>query len=87
MIEHAPETYGVYGLFDIEQLIYIGKADNGMYLRWCLLLHQDGALGGCTMRANAYAWEINMWPAAREAELLAAYFKLHKAHPRCQAAA
>jgi hypothetical protein len=30
MIEYAPDTHGVYGLFEGEAMIYIGKALNDM---------------------------------------------------------
>jgi hypothetical protein len=85
MIEYAPETHGVYGLFEGEGIIYIGKAVNGMTIKTSLLLHQDGSFGDCTRKATAYTWEIISWPSARETELLAAFFKAHHADPRCQA--
>jgi hypothetical protein len=86
MIEYAPETHGVYGMFEGEGIIYIGKAVDRMTIKTCLLLHQDGSFGDCTMKATACAWEITSWPSARETELLAAFFKAHNHDPRCQAA-
>jgi hypothetical protein len=86
MIEYAPETAGVYGLLEGEDIIYIGKAVGGMTIKTSLLLHQDGSFGDCTMKATAYTWEITRWPNARETELLAAFFRAHDRDPRCQAA-
>ena len=86
MIEYAPETYGVYGFFEGDGIIYIGKAVSGMTIKKCLVLHQDGSFGNCTRKATAFTWEIISWPAARETELLAAFFKAHAHDPRCQAA-
>lgn len=86
MIEYAPETHGVYGLFEGEGIIYIGKAVSGMMIKSCLLLHQDGSFGECTRKATAYTWEIVGWPSARETELLAAFFKAYAHDPRCQSA-
>ena len=85
MIEYAPETVGVYGFFESEGIIYIGKAVDGMTIKSCLLLHQDASFGDCTRKATAYTWEIISWPSARETELLAAFFKTHDHDPRCQA--
>ena len=84
MIERAPEAPGVYGLFDAGDIIYIGKAINGMTIKNCLLLHHDGSLGQCGMKATAYTCEITNWPHARETELLAAFFKAYRQDPRCQ---
>ena len=81
MLEHAPEQSGVYGLFDGAELVYVGKSAS---IRAALLLHQDGAAGECTMRATAYTWEITIWPAARETEILARFHQSHRRDPRCQ---
>ena len=52
------------------ELIYIGRA--------------TGALGGCTTKATEYTWELNLWPSARENELLGGFGKAHGREPRCQ---
>ncbi len=84
-IEHAPEETGVYALFDGEEIIYLGRASTReRSIRRCLLEHQDGARGACTMKATRYTWEISVWPAARETELLARFFREHRREPRCQ---
>jgi hypothetical protein len=85
MIEHAPEEPGVYGLFEGLELIYVGRAsDREHAIRACLLAHQDGALGECTMRATTYTWEISLWPVQRESEVLAAFAERYRRAPRCQ---
>ena len=85
-IEFAPEEPGVFGLFDGQELIYIGRADDRHQrsLRALLLLHQDGAMAECTMKATHYTWEIvSIGAAARETEILARYFQTHRRQPRC----
>jgi len=85
-IEFAPEEPGVFGLFDGQELVYVGRADDrhDRSLRALLIRHQDGALGDCTMRATHYTWEIVMiGTAARETEILARYFQAHRRQPRC----
>ena len=88
-IEFAPEEPGVFGLFDGQELIYVGRGDNrhDHSLRALLLLHQDGAMGECTMKASHYTWEIVLLgTVARETELLARYFQTHHRQPRCSEA-
>ena len=88
MLEHAPDEPGIYGLFDGEELIYLGRAsDREQSIKACLLAHQDGAHGECTMRAKTYTWEISMWPAEREAAVLAYFRASQQREPRCQAKA
>ena len=84
-IEYAPEEPGVYALFDASELVYLGRAADrsGQSIRELLRLHQDGKLGACTMKATHYTWEISLWPAARETELLVRYFQAHRRDPRC----
>jgi len=84
MLEGAPEEHGVYALFEGDELIYVGSAQGEMTIKTCLLLHQDGAMGSCTMKATAYAWEITRWPSARSNEILAEFFALTRRDPRCQ---
>ena len=81
IIEDAPEQSGIYGLFEGDELIYIGAADS---IRDCLRRHQDGALGVCTLKATRYTWEISVWPAFRESEVLSAFQERIGVGPRCQ---
>lgn len=84
MIEHAPEGFGVYGLFEGDELVYIGRATRGMSIKACLAMHLDGVLGACTATATHYTWELGQWPSARETELLNAFGSAHGREPRCQ---
>jgi hypothetical protein len=84
MIEHAPDGYGVYGLFEGDELIYVGRATRGMSIKACLAMHLDGVLGVCTAGATHYTWELNQRPNAREIELLDAFGKAQGREPRCQ---
>jgi hypothetical protein len=73
VIAGAPESAGVYALWDGEELIYYGRteagnesANGGSTIRSRLLdLHYSAEL-----RATHYSWEVCKDPAAREAELL-----------------
>ncbi|HYD58691.1 MAG TPA: hypothetical protein VEB41_17435 [Burkholderiales bacterium] len=83
-IEHAPEEPGVFALFEGQELVFIGRAlDRSLSIRECLLRHQDGAHGACTMAATHYTWEITFSPAWREAQILAGYRARHRDAPRC----
>jgi hypothetical protein len=84
MLEGAPDESGVYALFEDDELVYVGAAHDGMTIRACLLLHQDGSGGACTSKATAYAWEITRWANARSTEILADFFRLTRKDPRCQ---
>lgn len=89
-VQYAPEETGIYGLFDDDgQLVYIGKATdrNDHSIMACLLRHQDGVHGECTMKAKAYSWEVTLWPSARETEVLASFHQAHQRDPRCQSKA
>ena len=84
MIEHAPDESGVYGLFDGHELIYLGKTAPGASIKACLLRHQGGVNGGCTLKAGTYTWEITLAPAGRETEILARFHQGTGRGPRCQ---
>jgi hypothetical protein len=85
-LEYAPEEPGIYALFDGDELVYVGRAgDRGDHsIKACLLRHQDGRHGECTMKAKTYTWEITLWASARETEILAAFYRRHRRDPRCQ---
>ena len=85
MVGGAPAQSGVYALFSpAEDVIYIGCAD-GMSIKACLTLHQDGAFGECTMYAAMYTWEISPSSKTRAAEILADVSARLGRDPRCQA--
>lgn len=87
MLQYAPNEQGVYALFRQGDMIYIGCARAGMTIRTCLLLHQDGSLGGCTIGATHYTWEITRWSSSRSTEILLQFHKANGREPRCQGAA
>ena len=85
-MEHAPDDIGgVYVLWDGDEVIYIGRSGSRT-LRACLLEHVEGKHGNCTVKATHYSWEITIWDAARETELLALYTRENARDPRCQQA-
>ena len=86
IIDLAPEESGIYGLFDGFELIYIGVAnrDMGQSIRACLLRHQHGTLGNCTINATSYSWEISYQPKERQTEVLEHHVQANGSDPRCQ---
>ena len=85
LIEYAPaEVGGVYVLWDGDEVIYIGRTGGATNIRACLLEHLDGKHGECTHKATHYSWEITIWGAARETELLSLFAKENARDPRCQ---
>jgi hypothetical protein len=87
MLEYAPEEKGVYGLFDGDELIYLGATSGEVSIKACLLLHQVGTPATCTRKATTYTWEITLWPRRREMEIMAWFRKETGRAPRCQGAA
>jgi hypothetical protein len=83
VIEHAPDDPGVIILWDASEVIYVGRTREET-IKAALLRHLDGVFGDCTKRATHYSWEITIWPAAREAELLKEFASTSTGHPRCQ---
>ena len=86
-IEYAPEESGVYVLWDGAEAVYIGRASREQGIKNVLLRHLDGTHGGCTAKCSHYSWEITLWEAARETELLAEFIREHLREPRCHAGA
>jgi hypothetical protein len=83
MVAHAPEDPGVFLLWDGDECIYVGHARHET-IRAALLRHMEGVSGACTKAATHYSWEITIWPAARETQLLAEFSAKHRRDPRCQ---
>jgi hypothetical protein len=73
----APDTPGVYELWDGDELIYVG-ATRGRTLRE-ELVHQ---LLETSASATHFSWEISFAPAKRERELLAEYEAQHHHPPK-----
>jgi hypothetical protein len=84
IIENAPEESGLYGLFDGDDFIFLGKTGAMASIKSCLLWHLVGAGGECTAKAKTYTWELSFSPAARELEILARYVQTLGRKPRCQ---
>lgn len=74
VLQGAPDEAGVYALWQGDELVYYGRARR---LRTALLerLGDDAAL-------THYSWELCADPAAREAELLRDFERLHGRRPR-----
>lgn len=71
MVEDAPETRGVFALWENDTIVCIGRADGGEHtIRSCLMEHLLGAQGQQSRHVTHYSWEICADPAAREAQLL-----------------
>ncbi len=64
-IAAAPADAGVYVLWEGEELVYVGRAQN---VRARLLEHYARQLA--PSEATHYGWELARFPALREAEVL-----------------
>lgn len=86
MVRGAPDEPGVFGLFERDDLIYIGKAMGGedSSLRARLSAHCSGLHGDCTRKATVYTWEISLVPTLREKEALSSFRLARGTEPRCQ---
>lgn len=80
-IRATPRTQGVFGLWDDEELVYIGTTERGAFLpealERLLKLKQQGLIS-----ASHFTWEITITPRSWSAELLRVYFNEHGALPR-----
>ena len=84
LIGGAPNSAGVYALWENEELIYIGRADGGRgTVRGRLVAHYAGEHDPWTQRATHYRWELCASPLARELELLQEYGLAFRRLPRC----
>lgn len=84
-IRSAPQWEGVYGLFERDELIFIGATGSlRRTLRECLASHSEGEHSECTRKATRYTWEIAALPETRESDLLAQFGERHRRKPRCQ---
>lgn len=83
-VANAPDSEGVYALFDHETLIYIGRSygrDNT--IRAQLQHHKDGLGEKGTRRATLYWRELCDNPIAREQELMDEYQASNGEPPPC----
>jgi SpoIIAA-like len=83
VISGAPESAGVYALWDGEELIYYGRTNSENTIRSRLLDHHYSG----EQRATHYSWEVCKDPVAREAELLREHEKKFGRPPRFNKAA
>lgn len=84
LVDDAPDTHGVYKLFDDVELIYIGAASgSGVTIRSRLQRHYAGAEGNCTKQATWYDWTITPYPLLLEEDLLRNYKATFGRLPRC----
>jgi hypothetical protein len=81
-IAKAPQTEGVYALFDRTELIFYGAA-LGRSIRDRLQDHATGKAGSSTVWATHYCRETTPAPADRLEQLLAEFQVEHRRHPRC----
>jgi hypothetical protein len=77
----TPRTQGVYGLWDGEELVYIGATERGVFLpealERALRLRREGVI-----RASHFTWEITITPRSWAAQLLRTYLDEHGVLPR-----
>ena len=71
----APETPGVFELWDDDEMIFVG-ATHGESLRECLV-HEMSA-----HHATHFSWEITFRPDSRRRELLEEFLTAHRRSPR-----
>lgn len=81
-VETAPEQEGVYALYQGNELIYIGKAEQGDSIKSRLHNHLSG-LDPCTETATAYRYEVCDNPRRREELYLQVYQVSYLKLPRC----
>jgi len=80
-IRATPRTQGVLGLWDEDELVYIGATERDASppetLERLLKLKHQGDL-----RATHFTWEITITPRSWSGELLRLYFNKHGMLPR-----
>ena len=80
LVSNAPDTPGVYELWEDDELVYVGATHGGTLRQE--LVH---GLLEATVSATHFSWEINFAPAERERELLAEYEAQHHHPPKLNA--
>ena len=80
-VRGTPNTQGVYGLWDDDELVYLGATERSLPLQAALeevlALQQRGAI-----HATHFTWEITITPRSWAGELLRLHFSQHGALPR-----
>jgi len=77
LVSAAPDTRGVYELWDDDEVIYVGSTRSGTLRK--RLVHD---LLEAKSEATHFSWEISFAPAARERELLAEFEAEHRRPPK-----
>lgn len=85
VVSGAPETSGVFALFEGDRLVYYGSTVPGGTLRSALVEHLRRARpeDSPTHDVTHYAWEIVAMPELRELDLLREFHDAHGRVPRC----
>jgi excinuclease UvrABC nuclease subunit len=78
----APETPGVYALWDQAEIIYLGATRSPRSTIRSRLTHHLVEKDRWRIWPTHFGWEISYQPAQRECELLAEFQALHKRLPR-----
>lgn len=81
-ISSAPEQEGVYALYQGNELIYIGKAEQGGSIKSRLQNHLTGS-DPCTKTATTFRYEVCDNPRHREELYLQVYEVSYLKLPRC----
>lgn len=83
-VNAMPAARGVYTLYQLAELIYIGRASGeGVTIRSRLQSHLNGTEGRCTQMADQFSIEVCNNPIQREKELLEWYHRQYGRLPRC----
>jgi hypothetical protein len=80
-INKAPDSPGVYALYDHDEIIYIGQSEKSIRSR--LSDHKSGNGASGTVSATDYWREVCSSPPEREAELLRWFYSENNRLPRC----
>jgi hypothetical protein len=79
-IRGTPRTQGVFGLWDEDEIVYIGATERSVFLpdalRELLQLKRRG-----TIQATHFTWEITITPLSWAGELLRLHFNKHGVLP------
>ncbi len=81
----APDQHGVYGLYDAaDTCIYYGRAaGTDVTIKSRLLDHLNGDDGPCTQGAAFFRFEVTLFAANRERQLLNGHQQTYGELPRC----
>ena len=78
LVASAPDTPGVFELWDGDELLYVGSTRHKATLRTEL----ERELAAHVREATHFSWEITFKPQSRARELLAEFEREHHRPPR-----